>query len=210
MNKHLHTSEASVVVYQMCLSCEMPLHEEDTSEVLPNFQLIWKSEQVAGMNKQAPLEQKLFTEVEDLTFPNVRLFVLQCMTLASSCWVSLGRSKALRSCAKHGRLVQRCTSARAQPWRSSPAAPAFCHSHARSGWWTSVAGLPLSMMPILLLLSLFLACWYTRTLCEVYLHSILVAALQPTSCPCTVKITSSVPSPPTWGHYISYLSYPHS
>lgn len=67
-------SEASVVVSQMCLSCEMPLHEGDTGRVLPNFHLSWKPEQVAGMNKQPPLEQKLFTEAEDLASPNVRVF----------------------------------------------------------------------------------------------------------------------------------------
>lgn len=163
-----------------------------------------------GMNKQPPLEQKLFSEVEDLTSPNVRLFVLQCMTSVSSCWASLGWSKAPQSCTKHRCLVQRCTSARAHPWGPPPAAPAFCHSHSRGGWWTPLAGLALSMLPILLLFSLFLACWDTRTLCNVYLHSILIATLQPTSCPCTVKITSTVPFLLTWAHCTSYLSYPHS
>lgn len=78
-----------------------------------------------GMNKQPPLEQKLFSEVEDLTSPNVRLFVLQCMTSVSSCWASLGWSKAPQSCTKHRCLVQRCTSARAHPWGPPPAAPCF-------------------------------------------------------------------------------------
>lgn len=206
-------SEASVVVSQMCLSCEMPLHEGDTRKVSPKFQLISKPEQVAGMNKQPPLEQKLVTEAEDLTSSNVRLFVLQCMSLVSSCWASLGWSKAPGSCAKCRCLVERCTSAHA-----------VCTS----------MGI-LSCSPCFL--SLTFKGWLVDSCCrsatEHAAHSPspqpfpgmlrredtvgCVPAQHPRSyAPAnllslhTVKITSSAPSLPTWGHCTSYLSYSHS